>query len=235
MTNSKLVTSLVTIVVALWCTATFAEDYFPASLDMPLRLKNSKLLYYSEVLESIDEAPLWPLAKDLKSSAYRFVYIRTRIPQEPVVLRLERTATLDWILTVKVADYSSEESTLREHGEKRLTQEEVKHFESLFGQLEFWSLPTVGALEAEEVLFDGTECVMEAVDRGHYNLVTRRSPKYTGNIWNSLPDYAEGFEKQRIEEGYPRIDRETSERVNKQLVSVAEFMVKLSGLQIVIE
>ena len=62
-----------------------------------------------------------------------------------------------------------------------------------------------------------------------YHLIRRIVPNSTE--WFSARDTAtpENFKET---EGYPDIDRATSEEVNRKLVAVGEFLVKLSGLKV---
>jgi hypothetical protein len=217
----------VLLLVPFWFNNLFGAEYFPRNLDMPAGDKGRFEWLSSKVLEEMKESPLWQKVKSPNAISYRFTYIPAK-GGEPVVLRLDRITKGKWILTIKQADYSSE-SEFKVNRKRPLTRGEINQFQELFSRLKFSELPTVGALEAEDVM-DGSTWILEAVENGRYHMIRRISP--TGGIWITVPDEIKGFEKLRREQGYPYIDRATSETVNKRLVAVGEFLLNLSDLNI---
>jgi hypothetical protein len=69
--------------------------------------------------------------------------------------------------------------------------------------------------------------ILEAVQDRQYQVVRRIAPKNT-SAWRSDPQMLKMFKEQ----GYPNIDQTTSEEVNRNLVAVGEYLVKLSGLKL---
>lgn len=230
--NSKYtISTAVLLIVAFWFSELLGAQYFPKELDMPATEKRIDLPYYSAVFESLKEPALWPLAKDPNVISYRFTYLVSR-GHGPVVLRLDHIAGRRWVLTVKLGDVSASGKPKFAVNRKRsLAEDEVEQFHDTFDALDFWQLPTVGALEAE-VILGGTFCILEAVENGRYHLVERRSPKNSDEHWVSDPHVAKQFQKLREEEGYPYIDRATSAETNRKLVAVGQFLMRLSGLKI---
>ncbi|MGO9017297.1 MAG: hypothetical protein ACLQVJ_03005 [Syntrophobacteraceae bacterium] len=228
--SKHIISAAILLLISFWFTNSLAVQYFPDKLNMPASAKRDLISAYSELLESMKEPPIWPKAKDQKAISYRLTF-RIAKGGPRVVLRLDRIAKTKWVLTVKQVDYdySSDKLEFRVNRKQRLTGDEVSQFKELFAQLQFWELPTVGALEAEE-MFDGTNWLLEAVENGRYHLMRRHAPN--SDYWPSSRWDAEGFQQVREREGYPYIDRATSVRVNKRLVALGEFLVKLSGLKL---
>jgi hypothetical protein len=229
--SRKIMSTAIFFMIAFWFSELLGAEYFPKELDMPAREKTILVGIYSNLLASMKESPLFPLAIDPNKVTYRFIYLSAR-GGKSVVLRLDRVNKTKWVLIVKQRDGFSPKEGLIINRKKCLAEAEVNQFQKLLAQLQFWQLPTVGALEAEEVL-DGIRWILEGVENGRYHLVRRISPK--SGIWDSVPDDTERFEKLRQEQGYPYIDRATNDEVNRRLVEVGEFLVKLSGLELKIE
>jgi hypothetical protein len=207
----------------------FGAQYFPEEIDIPATLKSLETQLFSGVLESIGEPALWQLAEDRNVVSYRFMYLQSR--GEPVVLRLDRSSEKAWILTVKQVS-SSSKSKLAVNRKVDLPQVKFVKFRKLFDALDFWKLPTVGAVEQEINLFGGTYCILESVENGHYHLVVRRSPKDSDERWVSDPNMAKEFQKLKEDGGFPDIDRATSGETSRKLLAVCEYLMSLSSLKI---
>ena len=225
MTRKRIILGATLLLVLLRIGVLLGAEYLPSDINMPPQEKKILLGMYSRALVATNEPALWRLAEDRKNVSYRFGYLRTG---KSVILRLDRVRKTKWILTVKQVDSADEGMAVNR--KKVLTAEDVSHFQHLFALLQFWQLPTVGALEAEYFLLDGTWWILEAVENGRYHIMRRRSPDFRS--WNTVPDYAQLIDKLRKEDGYPYIDRATSDEANKKLIELGDFFVKLSGLQL---
>ena len=228
MKKNRKIPAIILLLISFWFSDLLAEQYFPDDLNMPAREKQRFVSGYSEFLRSMNEPPLWPLAKDRNRISYRFIYHPAL--REPVILRLDRNAKGKWVLTVKQADYSPSDEDFRVNRKKPLAKEEVAKFQGLFNQLQFSELPSVGALEHEDIWFDPATWILEGVRNGRYHLIRRIVPNSTE--WFSNPRDRGTPEDFKEKEGYPNIDRATSEEVNRKLVAVGEYLVKLSGLRL---
>jgi hypothetical protein len=211
----------------------FGTQYFPEDLDMPARLREIQIPLYSGILGAMREPALWPLTKDRNVVSCRLFYLPAR--GEPVVLRLNRTGLKRWTLTAKLAARSFANSALAVNKKVNLSEDKVEEYLKLFNSLRFWQLPTVGAIEQEINLFGGTSCILEAVESGRYHLVVRRSPKDSDKRWIADPHMAKELQELKEKEGFPDIDRVTSEETNKKLVTVAECLMRLSGLKLEVQ
>ena len=228
MNKKHSISAAILLLVSFWASDLLAAQYFPDDLDMPTREKKTFIDYYSNLLPLMKEPSLWLKTKDQNKISYRFIYLRVKRPREPVVLRLDRITKTKWVQTVKVADYSLLHKGVAVNRRRRMAQNNVNQFQELFTQLQFWDLPSVvGAYHAEHSLHDGTIWLLEAVENGQYHVIQRVSPT-NRRSWVVDPQ----DQKMRNEEGYPDIDQATSEEVNRKLVAVGEYLVKLSGLKV---
>jgi hypothetical protein len=228
MSNKRTVPAAILLLITFWFSDLLAAQYFPDDLNIPAREKQGFMSHYSKLLESMKEPPLWLLAKDPNKLSYRLIYHPAI--REPVILRLDRINKKNWILTIKQADYSPSDKDFRVNRKRRLSKEEVKEFQELFAQLQFWELPAVGALEHEDIWFDPTTWILEGVQSGRYHLVRRIVPNSTE--WFADSRDAATLQNLKEKEGYPDIDRATSEEINRRLVAVGKFLVRLPGLKL---
>jgi hypothetical protein len=230
MSKKHTISAAILLLISFWFSDLLAAQYFPDDLNMPAREKRAFVSGYPKVFKSMKETPLWLLAKDRKKISYRLIQSqrnKEHWSRQWVILRLDRSAKMSWVLTIKQTKRSRSDQNSKVNRKRRLSKEEVKEFQELFAQLQFWELPSVGALEHEEGWLDFPSIwILEAVENGRYHLVQRIVP--TSTHW--VPDRQ--YQRMKEEEGYPDIDRATSEEVNRRLVAVGEFLVNLSGLEL---
>ena len=145
-----------------------------------------------------------------------------------VMFRIDQGAKDYWSLTVKQTDHLPSKGDFKAT-RKRISKEEVKEFLELFAQFQFWELPSVGAPQHEVLVWKDYPpiWILEAVQDRRYQLIRRIAPKNT-SAWGSDPQML----KMEKEQGYPDIDQATSEEVNRKLVALGEYLVKLSGLKV---
>jgi hypothetical protein len=215
------------LLISFWFSNLGAVQYFPDDLNMPADGKQWFVESISEFLKSMKEPPLWADAKDRSKISYRFILKQGREYKNVVMFRIDQGTKDNWILTVKKTDHFPSKGNFKVN-QKRLSKANIKEFQELLIQLQFWELPSVGAPEHEELWFDYPSIwILEAVQDRRYQLIRRIEPKNT-SAWGSDPQWL----KMRKEQGYPDIDRATSEEVNRKLVAVGEYLVKLSGLKV---
>jgi hypothetical protein len=111
---------------------------------------------------------------------------------------------------------------------KNLTNKQLGDFVKLFNALDFWGQPAVGAVEIEHDLLDGSAWILEAVEDGRYHFIRRLSPG--DELWPS--EGARWYQKLREKEDWPYIDKATNDEVNRNLVAVGEFLLRLSDLEL---
>ncbi len=230
MKKNRKIPAIILLLISFWFSDLLAAQYFPDDLNMPARVKQWFVGSTSDFLQSINEPPLRPTIKDRNAVSYRFTF--RGFKHRPMIIRLDEIAQKKWILTVKQTDYPLSDMVLKVDRKRSLTKEEVVQFHELFAELQFWQLPPVGALEVEGEIMDGTTWILEAVENGRYHIITRHSPKDSDRYWVSDHREVVALQKIKEKEGYPDIDRATSEEVNRKLVAVGEYMVKLSGLKL---
>lgn len=225
------ISAAILLLISFWFSDLLPAQYFPDDLDMPALERQGFVSKYSNLLKSMKEPTLWSMAQGRNVASYRFTYEPGRGGGQPTVLRLDKIAPTEWLLTVKHG-YSNSDRRFKVNRSKRLTQSEVTQFQEFFTQLDFWHVPAVGAFEAEFFIADGPIWVLEAVENERYRVVRRRSP--TDKFWEDSalwPQWA--VEKYgKFKEDYPVLDRATNEEMNKKLVALGEYLVKLSGLKL---
>ncbi len=205
-----------------------ATGYFP-SVNIPAP-ERSRFWGYSEILFSMKEKPLWPVDGKQNNDSYRLTIILSR--SGPVVFRLTKGTKGSWILdTKKAIVYSNKEIDLISR-RKCLSTCEGDQLEKIFQKLQFWQLPSIGPVESEYNLLDGSTWILEAVKRGRYHFVRRRSPENLNEMWLAEPEFYEDFRKLKDEKGYPNIDRSDNLNANNTLVSLGSFLMKISDVNL---
>jgi len=212
--------------VTLVSNSSLLAGILPDDLQVPVQVKEHDLGFYSEILESMGEQALWTMSGDVNAVSYRFTYIRSK--DEPVVLRLDSTKA-GYVLSIKQGD-SARLSKLKVDQKKNLTNEQWDDFVNLFNALDFWEQPTVGAVEIERDLLDGSAWILEAVENGRYHFIRRLSP---GEVPWPSPKDARWYQRYREKEGWPCcIDKDASDEVNRNLMAVGRFLLRLSDLNL---
>ncbi len=231
MSKKQTISAAILLMISFLFSDLLAGQYFPDDLDMPVRDKQASMSVSSKILKSMKEPPLWLLAKDREKISYRLIYREHWGYRHQVILRLDQSAMGTWVLIIKETNYFASDEDFKLNRKRRLSKEEIKKFQELFTQLQFWELPSVGALEHEAIWLDYPPIwVLEAVENERYHLVRRIVPNSTE--WEADPRDAAVLQNFKEKEGYPSIDRATSEEVNKKLVAVGEYLVKLSSLEL---
>jgi hypothetical protein len=129
--------------------------------------------WYAKHLRAMREPSLSETSTDSSIIAYRFLWLRTF--HSPIAVRLiihvDGTGTLIGKMTDGKGGYSAGNLTLNESHE--LTKEQMAEFLGLLQRASFWSAPA----EEDTGGTDGAQWVLEGVEKGHYHIVDRWSPK----------------------------------------------------------
>jgi hypothetical protein len=228
MKKNRKIPAIILLLVSFWFSDLLAAKFFPDDLNIPVGMKQWFVKSISEFLKSMKEQPLWSEAKDRNRISYRFILKQGWAYKDVVMFRIDQGTKNNWSLTVKQTDHFPSKGDFKAT-RKRLSIKEVKGFQELFAQLQFWELPSVGAPQHEVLMFKDYPpiWILEAVHDRRYQVIRRIAPKNT-SAWGSDPQMLKIFKDQ----GYPDIDRATSEEINRKLVAVGEYLVKLSGLKL---
>ena len=89
MIGDRRIIPILILVVTLVSNSSVLAGFFPGDLNIPVQVRGQDLGFYSQVLDSMGEPALWPMAKDVNAISYRFTYIRSK--DEPIILRLDKT------------------------------------------------------------------------------------------------------------------------------------------------
>ena len=171
------------VLISLWCCDLQAVQYFSDDLNMPAPAKPWFVKSTSELLESMKEPPLWSKAEHRNRISYRFIHKQLWEYKDVVIFRVDQAAKKKWVLTVKQTDHFPSKGDFKAI-RKHLSKEEVKEFQELFAKIQFWELPSVGALEHEMLWTDYPPIwILEVVQHRRYQLISRVGPKSTS--WNS--------------------------------------------------
>jgi hypothetical protein len=155
--------------------------FFPEVLDYDAQRSRFRCGWYGSHLWSMEERPLYPPEPD-QFPVYRLLHLPTF--SAPSMVRL--TEGVDgWRVVCKRSDgwggYAAGE--LVAVAEHDLTVLEVQQFLNKFDQCGFWDLPSYEKCDS----CDGTQAVVEGVNRGRYHVVDRWSPR--GTPYAELVEY----------------------------------------------
>jgi len=158
--------------------------YFPAgSLDPRPDLHRHRAEWYADALERLGEGPLHPARPD-QTLIVRLLCLPTWSPA--CAIRAERSG-LTWRLLVRELD--GEEAgfdlgKLVRRDDRVIIEPDAERVEELWAYLRFWSLGLPA--DGDDVL-DGTDYVLEAVERGRYHVTVRDDPEW-GDTFGEFVD-----------------------------------------------
>lgn len=138
------ISAIILLMISFWSSDLLATQYFPDDLHMPDGEKQWFVKSISEFLKSMKEPPLWSEAIDRNRISYRFIHKQGWEYKDVAMFRIDQGAKNNWSLTVKQTNHFPSEGDFKAT-RKRLSNKEVKEFQELFAQLQFWELPSVGA------------------------------------------------------------------------------------------
>ena len=130
--------------------------------------------WYSRHLQTMLEPSFHVLSQDSKLHCYRFLWLRTF--HQPITVRLDIGPNNAGLLTAKITDGQGgyESGRLIFNDSSDLTQNQVDTFLTALQELDFWNLPTLE--NANYMVIDGSQWILEGVKNGRYHLLDRSSP-----------------------------------------------------------
>jgi hypothetical protein len=149
--------------------------------------------WYAKHLRSMNEPSLSVASKDAALVAYRFVWLRTF--HHPIVVRLTIQADGTGMLNAKETDGQGgyRAGRLFRNDAAEIARSQVSQFLNLLRKAAFWSLAT----EETSGGLDGAQWILEGVEKGHYHVVDRWSPK--NGDYRSLCLYLLELSKLKVE------------------------------------
>ena len=130
--------------------------------------------WYTQQLAALEEPSFLPLIQVSTQTEYRFLWLRSF--HHPIVVRIEVLPDGTGILTTKTGGGAGgyQPKAIIQNQSSKLTSLQIQQFQNLLKKVSFRSLSTTSS--TGEIVCDGSEWVIEAVDSGRYHVITRSSP-----------------------------------------------------------
>jgi len=146
--------------------------YFPDS-SLDVRPDHFKSDWYSAQLSALQEPSLYQMIKSANAESYRFLWLRTF--HHPVAVRIDVNPDGTSLLTAKMASGTGgyRPGTIAENHSKVLSKEQTSAFLLQVKASKFWEARNP---VNDQRGTDGSQWIIEGVERGRYHVVDRWSP-----------------------------------------------------------